>query len=79
LFILDHNFRTKNTRKSSKGSKDLDSSLVFTKNFSEMLWPRGWALGQVTWVKMAQKPLHSRRQQQKIHNPQPKNSFLSTD
>jgi len=29
-----------------KGSKDLDSSLVFNENFSETLWPSGWALGQ---------------------------------
>jgi len=63
----------------SKAQKTLDSSLVSNKNFSETLWPSGCAPGQVTWVKMAQKPLHSRRQQQKIHNPQPKNSFLSTD
>jgi len=28
-----------------KGSKDLDSSLVFNENFSETLWPSGWALG----------------------------------
>jgi len=27
LFILDHNFWTRNARKSIKGSKDLDSSL----------------------------------------------------
>jgi len=29
-----------------KGSKDLDSSVVCNKNFSETLWPSGWALGQ---------------------------------
>jgi len=46
LFILDHKFRTRNARKSIKGS---DSSLVSNENFSETLWPRGWALGQVTW------------------------------
>jgi len=34
-----------------KGSKDLDSSLVSTENFSETLWPSGWTLGQVTWAK----------------------------
>jgi len=28
LFILDHNFRTRNARKSIKGSKDSDWSLV---------------------------------------------------
>jgi len=31
-----------------KGIKDLDSSLVSNENFSEMLWPSGWAQGQVT-------------------------------
>jgi len=36
-----------------KGSKDSDSSLVSNENFSEILWLSGWALGQVTWVKMA--------------------------
>jgi len=36
-----------------KGSKDLDSSLVTTKNFSEILWPSGWTLGLETWAKMA--------------------------
>jgi len=33
LFILDHNFSTRNARKSIKGSKDL--SLVSNENFSE--------------------------------------------
>jgi len=37
LFILDHNFGTRNARKSIKGSKDSDSSLVSSKNFSETL------------------------------------------
>jgi len=41
-----------------KGSKDSDSSLVSNENFSETLWPGGWALGQATWAKMAQKLLH---------------------
>jgi len=36
-----------------KGSKDLDSSLVFNENFSEIIWPSGWALGQAKWAKMA--------------------------
>jgi len=31
-----------------KGSKDLDSSLVSNENFSKVVWPSGWALGQVT-------------------------------
>jgi len=41
------------------GSKDSDLSLVSNKNFSEILWPSGWALSQVTWAKTAQKPLHN--------------------
>jgi len=51
LFILDHNCWTRNARKSIKGSKDLDSCLVSNENFSEIVWPSGWALGQVTWAK----------------------------
>jgi len=50
LFILDHCFWTRNFRKSIKGSKDLDLSLVSNENFSEILC---WALGQVTWARMA--------------------------
>jgi len=38
-----------------KGSKDSDSSLVSNENFSEILWPSGWALGQVICAKRAQK------------------------
>jgi len=52
LFILDHNFWDSNPRKLIKGPKDSDSSLVSNENFSEILWPSGWALGQVTWAKM---------------------------
>jgi len=45
LFILDYNFWTRNARKSiTKAQKE---------NFSEILWPSGWALGQVIWAKMA--------------------------
>jgi len=58
-----------------KGSKDLDLSLVSNENFSETLWPSGWALGHATWAKMTQKLLHLWRYSQKIHNPQPKNFF----
>jgi len=61
-----------------KGSKDLDLSLVSNKNFSEILWPSSWALGQETWAKMAPKLLHLWRHSQKIWNPQPKNFFSST-
>jgi len=62
-----------------KGSIDSDSSLVSNQNFSEILWPSGWALGQGTWAKTAQKLLHLWRQSQKIRNPQPKNFFSSAD
>jgi len=39
---------TRNARKSIKGLKDADSSLISNENFSLTVWPRGWALGQVT-------------------------------
>jgi len=58
LFILDHNFSTRNARKSIKGSKDLDSSLVSYENFRETLWPSSWALGQATCANMTPKLLH---------------------
>jgi len=58
-----------------KGSKDSDSSLVSDKNFSETLWPSGWALGHATWAKMTLKLLHLWQQSQTIHTPQPKNFF----
>jgi len=57
---------------SIKGSKDSDSSLVSNENFSETLWPSGWALGQATWAKMTLKLLHLWRQSQTIRTPQPK-------
>ena len=79
LFILDHSFWTKNARKSIKGSKDLDSSLVPNKNFSEIFWTSGWALGQVTWAKMTLKLLHLWRCSQEIGNPQPEKFFLNAD
>jgi len=58
LFILDHNFWTRNARKSIKGSKDADTSQVSNENFSETLWPSSWAVGQATWAKMTLKLLH---------------------
>jgi len=48
-----------------KGSKDSVSNLVSNENFSEILWSSGWALGQATWAKMAQKRLHLWRHSQK--------------
>jgi len=77
LFILDHNFWTRNARKSIKGSKDSDSSLVSNETFSETLWPSSWALGRATCAKMTQKLLHLWRHSQKIRTPQPKNFFSS--
>jgi len=63
LFILDHNFWTRNARKSINGSKDSDSSPVSNENFSETLWPSGWARGQAAWAKMTVKLLHLWRQE----------------
>jgi len=37
LFILGHNFWTRNARKLIKGSKDSDSSLVSNENLCEIL------------------------------------------
>jgi len=40
LFILDHNFWTRNARKSIKSSKDLDLSLIFSaKHFGLAVGP----------------------------------------
>jgi len=77
LFILDHNFGTRNARKSIKGSKDSDASLVSNENFSETLWRSGCALGQGTWAKMTPKLLHVWCQSQKIRTLQPTNFILS--
>jgi len=60
-----------------KGLKDLDLSLVSNENFSEILWPSGWALGHVTRAKIAQKLPHLWCHSQNIRNPQPKNFFSS--
>jgi len=75
LFILNHKFWTRNARKSIKGSKDSDTSQVSNENFSETLWPSGWALGQATWTKMTLKVLHLWRQSQKIRTPNQKIFF----
>jgi len=37
LFILDHNFSTRNARKLIKGSKDLDSSLDSNENLTSKI------------------------------------------
>jgi len=66
---------TRNARKSIKGSKDSDLSLVSNENFSEIPWPGSWALGQGTWAKMAQKLLHLWCHSQKMDKPQPKIFF----
>ena len=73
LFILDHNFWTRNARKLIKGSKGSDSSLVSNENFSEILWSSGWALGQVTWAKLAKNLPHLWRHRQRTQNQ--KNDF----
>jgi len=77
LFIADHNFGPRNARKSIKGSKNLDSSLVFNENFSKTLWPKhfGWVLGQETWAKMALKLLHLWRHSKKSATPNQKIFF----
>jgi len=61
----------------TEGSENSDSSLVSNENFSETLWPSGWALGQATWAKMTLKLLHLWRQSEKIRNPQLKKFFSS--
>ena len=71
MFILDHNFWSRNAEKSIKGSKYLDSSLVSNENFNKILWPRGWALGQATWAKWP-KNYFTFDVSQKICNPKPK-------
>jgi len=58
-----------------KGSKDSDSSLISNENFSETLWPSGWALGQAIWPKLTPKLLHLWRQSQKICMPNQKKFF----
>ena len=44
LFIRDHNFWTRNPSKSIKVSKDLDFSLVSSKNLSKILPSSGLGL-----------------------------------
>jgi len=54
-----------------KGSKDSDLSLVSNKNFSEIIWSSGWALGPATWAKMTPKLLHLMTSLTKNLHPQP--------
>ena len=58
LFILNHNFWTRNVRKLIKVLKATDSRLVCNEKLSEMLLSSGWALGQVTWAKVAKNLPH---------------------
>jgi len=48
---------------------------VSNENFNKILWPSSWALGQVTWAKMAPKLLHLWRHSQNICDTQPKKFF----
>jgi len=50
--FLDHKLWTRNVRRSIKGLKDSDSSLVPNENLSEILLSSVWALGQVIWTKI---------------------------
>jgi len=59
LFILYHNLCTRNTRKSIKGWKDLNSSLVSTENSSKIHLSSSWALGQVTWARSFKGAAHT--------------------
>jgi len=43
LFIIDHNFWTRNVRKLIKVSEDADCSLDSNENFIEILLSSGWA------------------------------------
>jgi len=65
LFIIDHNFWTRNVRKLIKVSEDADCSLDSNENFIEILLSSGWA--QVRWQqpKMAKNLPYVRRHSQK--------------
>ena len=77
LLILGHTLWTQDPRKSIKGSKNSDSSLVSNKNLSEILPFSGLDLGQVTWAKMATNLLHLWRHSQKTWNPKPTSFFIA--
>jgi len=73
--FLGHNFRTRNVRKSIKGSKDSDSSLLSNENLSKILPSRGWALGQVILAKMAKNLPYLWYHSQRTWNPKLKKIF----
>jgi len=75
LFILDHNFWTRNARKSDHRLKRLRLKPSFQWKLQRNTWPSDWALDQATWAKMTPKLLHLWRPSQKIRTPQPKNFF----
>jgi len=64
---------------SSKVSKDLDCSLVSSKNFSEILLPYGWRPGPGKVSQVGLKVLHLRHHSQKTRTSQAKNFFSSAD
>jgi len=68
LWFLGYDFWNRNATKPIKCLKDLDSSLVPNKNFSEILPSYGWAWGQVTWAKMAENLFHLWWHSQKTRN-----------
>ena len=74
MFILDHNFWTRNFSRSSKVSKDSDFSLLSNKNFSEILPSSSLGPGEVGQGGL--RVFHSQRHSQEICNPQPKKFFF---
>ena len=76
---LHHNFWTRNPSRSSKISKDLDCSLVSSKNFSEILPPTGWRPGPGKVGQVGLKVLHFWRHSQKTAPPKQKIYFSRAD
>ena len=68
-------FWTRNPSRSSKVSKDLDCSIVSSKNFSEILPPNDWRPGPGKVGQSGLKFLHLWRHSQKTCTPQTKNFF----
>jgi len=69
LFILDHNFWTRNPRRSSKVSKELDFNLVSNKNLSEILPSSSLGLGPDEVGQKGLKQLYLWHHSQKKRNP----------